>query len=212
MAKVTKHSYSIEINGGAKIGIKQVYSFRSTKDISIIIGTQKATISFLYGPLKKPEEFTELKDKLFRDALRKAYLLHAFLKNEGLAIKTINYRIDNDSYSFDWNTPNFPFVFSMIPSRELNLSKEWQNDEVIAFYAGATKTSSDTSYRNCAALAYLASKSRSYQTDRFLNLWTAMKLTITILQKCSKTVLTPEVSRKPAATKSSISTMPASDR
>lgn len=174
MLRTNKHTYSIDINGGSVNGFKQQCSFKKTRNINMVIGKQKASVSFLYGPYKTDQDFIGLKDYIFRDILRKAYLLHILLQDEGLIIKEIDFCVDEEKYHFDKYTPYFPFVFSMMSSRSLKLDQGWKDERIISYYATQPKTISDDDDCNCAAISFLASKTRRYETDRFLNLWTAM--------------------------------------
>ncbi|MCR5796229.1 MAG: hypothetical protein K6G61_12885 [Solobacterium sp.] len=56
----------------------------------------------------------------------------------------------------------------------MGLTDAWKSEEMIRYFLGLSKTKSDTDRRSCAVHAFLAGKSRTYSTDRFLNYWTAM--------------------------------------
>ena len=166
--------YRIEINGGAGSAEPYTYQFGRTPDIAIAVEKQRATVAFSLTVRKTLQDFTGMKVQLFRDALRKAYILHALLHDEGLQITAMKITIAGQSYILNEKTKNFPFVFSMITTNRLHLSDAWHSAEVIRYYLDTCKTGSDTNYANCAVHAYLAAKSRRYRTDRFLNYWTAM--------------------------------------
>lgn len=177
---MVKFAYRIDINGGSAKGKRYTYSYGNTKDISIIIGKQRVSVLFRMTAKKDLQDFTDMKLYLFRDALRKAYYLHALLQDMGLKIIRLDIYIGKEKHSFDQSTPDFPFVYSMITDQRLHLTDAWRSDAMIAYYLHSTKTGGsnrtgmDDDRFNIAVQAFLAGKSRIYTTDRFLNYWTAV--------------------------------------
>ena len=169
-----KYSYSITINAPAKKGSNFTYSFGNTQNVQICIGKNSVSSFFQLTVKKTHEELLQMKLKLLRDVLRKSYLLFAIINNKSLEIKTINISVDNDIITYDSNSDNFPYVFSMLNSKDFGLTNEWQNEKLYDYIIHSTKTSSDWDYKNCAIQAFLLGKSRNYETDKFLNFWTAM--------------------------------------
>ena len=177
---MTKHSYVIHINGGYQRN-PQTYKFGNTKNITLAIGRQKATVTFEMGKRKTHDELIHFSLKLFRDAYRKVYFLHAIMHGEGLTVRQLLISIDGEERSYDGNTPNFPFLFSMI-GKNLCLDPSWEG--VTGAFLSTTKTEQDEDLRFSAACAYLASLGRNYEIDRFSNLWTAMNAYYTYRKVC----------------------------
>lgn len=169
-----KHSYQIDINGGSKKGTSLSYNFGGTKNIQIILGKNRASVHFGMSVLKEPEDFSLLRFGLFRDCLRKVYLLHALYNQKGLVISNISISIDEDSFEFSSTTDGFPFVWSMLEGNNIELPSAWRSDDVIAKVLSWTKTSSDNDYLSCATNAFLLAQCRRYRIDRFQNLWTSL--------------------------------------
>lgn len=168
-----KISYIISINGGAATGKAWTYDYGQTKEVRLYIQKQKAVICFEQGIKKSHEDLITFKVKLFRDAYRKVYMLHAILYDTGLAVKHMEIRIDGVSKSYDDASENFPFLFSMIKNKKQNLSDGWKK-YMLAPVLSIPKSKKDTDLRFCAAFSFLAAKNRDYRIDRFTNLWTAM--------------------------------------
>ncbi len=79
------------------------------------------------GVLYEIDRLTRFDCKVFRDAYRKAYLGHMILFNEGLIVNNIYVWVNDESYSFDLSSPNFPFMFSMFDGRKINLPDSWRS-------------------------------------------------------------------------------------
>ena len=166
-----KHVYIININGGSKEQ-ELLYNYSTTKNVSICIGMQQASITYQKGTKWEAEELVSFKDKLFRDAFRKVYLLHALIMNQGLIVHEIEIVIDNISARFDETITAFPFMYSMISNEELKLSDKWK--EIIPEVILTPKSKMDTDLRFGALFSYLSSRSKKYLIEQFTDLWTAM--------------------------------------
>lgn len=182
-----RHKYRIIINRESKAKA-DVYDFGHTKGINLKVSKQKVTIEFEMTLLKELSDFTGLKFDLFNDAYKKAYLIHAIRYSEGLIVNSIQIFIDGDAHCIEKDsdtTGHFPYMFSMITSKKLNLNNKWKTIETEIIKT--TKTQSNKDLRFSAIYAFLASKSREYEIDRFGNLWTAMNAFYTFLvRRCNE--------------------------
>lgn len=172
--KKPKHEYAIVINSGSKRGSRFIYRYGGTDGITIVLAKGNAAVSFGMTVLKRPEDFMTADFMLFRDAMRKIYLLHAVLFDSALEIGRITLSIDGEETVFDRTTPHFPFVFSMLTGSELSLGRICGCPEIVDAVLESTKSGSENDLKQCALQAYLLSKSRQFETDRFMNLWTSM--------------------------------------
>lgn len=169
MAK--KHSYTINFNGGSKQP-GYLYKFGTVKNISLHIGKQRATVSYQTGKEWEADDVVTLKDRLFRDAYRKVYLLHAITQDQGLKVNSIEVIIDGVSTMYDDSRPLFPFMFSMIQKNRLGLCEKWK--ELTSEVIKTPKYKFKNDHRYIAMFSYLASKSKYYEVERFNFLWTAV--------------------------------------
>lgn len=177
---MAKHSYVIHMNGGYRKN-PQTYKFGNTKGIELAIGRQKATVAFEMGTRKTHDELIHFSLKLFRDAYRKVYFLHAIMNGEGLTVRQLSISIDGEERIYDGNTPNFPFLFSMI-GKNLCLDPSWAG--LTGTFLSTTKTEQEEDLRFSAVYSYLSGLSREYEIDRFSNLWTAINAYYTYRNAC----------------------------
>ena len=182
---MAKHRYLICINGGTKEK-PQLYNFGQTKGIALSIGRQKAVIEFSMGVKKTQEELTSFSVKVFRDAYRKAYLIHAIQYQEGLEVKKLSIAVDGEECIYDSQAPNFPFLFSMV-GKKLELDPAWEGMSGAILHT--TKTKQDEDLRFSAAYSYLAGLKRKFEIDRFTNFWTSMNAYYTYRGHCYKKYL-----------------------
>lgn len=182
-----KYTYQIILNDAAKTGQPILYKFGMTSDIQLYIYPQKAIIEFEMGSKKTVDDLLSFKVKIFRDAFRKVYLLHALKYDCGLEVKKMQIMADKEVKLFDAETPNFPFLFSMIEPRPLGVGNQWEAamDRILEL----PKTKQDTDHRFSALFSLLASSSRSYRIDRFTNLWTAMNAYGNYIAECYESSL-----------------------
>lgn len=178
-----KHRYEIKINNGSLRGETFIYKYGNTKDILLRFSKFHVTAIFELTILKRPDDFSGLKVNLFRDVMRKVYLLHTLLFAQSLTIRSICISIDGQDTIFDNKQLHFPFVISMLGTRSLELGELRRHSGVIQTLLSATKSSSEWDERQCALYSYLLGKTRSFETDRFLNYWTAMNAYLNVFAK-----------------------------
>ena len=169
-----KHKYEIIINTPCK-SQEAVYDYGNIKNISLAVENQKAHIKYEVGTLRTATDILKFRYKDFRDAYRKVILLHAIRFNSGLEIKKIIVKIDEESFLFDKDHDEigfFPYMFSMIKKKDLELGESWKELEKDIVKSTSTQVKEDL--RFSAAYSFLASKNREFLVDRFANLWTAM--------------------------------------
>ena len=171
-----KYEYRIEINEAVTASnIKPfTYKFGRTENITLQIKKNAALITFAMTVKKDFMDFTNPKNLLFRDAMRKAYLYHAFKFNKGLPVKSITIYIEGETKVFDDKTPYFPFLQSLISTEALGLSDNWKHDDFCKKVLAYKTSEAYEDLKLSAIYSYLASKSKEHQIDRFSCLWTAM--------------------------------------
>ena len=182
---MAKHRYRVCINGDTKEK-PQLYNFGQTKGIALSIGRQGAVIEFSMGVKKTQEELTSFSVKVFRDAYRKAYLIHAIRYREGLEVKKLSISVDGEECVYDSRVPNFPFLFSMF-GKNLELDPAWEGLSEAILHT--TKTKQDEDLRFSAAYSYLAGLNRKFEINRFTNFWTSMNAYYTYRGHCYKKYL-----------------------
>ena len=121
------------------------------------------------------------------DAIRKAYILYALQTGKGLDIKKFRYGkksdkklTDKDLEIYDENA-GLPFVVSMMrdsmlihDEQERSGSGIFRNEKIMRTVAGSKRYEYQGDKSMIALFAYLISRSREYEMDRFMNQWTAI--------------------------------------
>lgn len=121
--------------------------------------------------------------KDINDVLRKAYVLYAMCTGKGLIIRNIKVFCDKNEIRTINNAcdDDFPFVYSMLGKR--GLIRDWDvsgptgifNNGSIMDYLSKSKRSDDQNDKRIIALfAFILGRSREYESDRFINYWTAI--------------------------------------
>lgn len=179
-----KNKYSVSINYETKEEYEHsyCYSFGTTKGIHIEIAPNAAKIYFEMNVIKTFDDFSNLKIALYKDAYVKCYLLHVILYKEPLIVKKVCVQINEKTAEFDETYDNFPFLFSMITKKNLEICDEWKQIDNILVQQTKSKMNEDNRY--VAIYAYFMSKSREYEFDRFQNLWTSMNAIYNYVGDC----------------------------
>lgn len=121
--------------------------------------------------------------KEFYDAIRKAYLLYALYFGDGLKIErytVVRNGIPESAISYG-DDAYFPYMESVIlpgdlvpEAGEFKAGKIFRNRTIMNFIAKSKRSDDQSDTKITALFAYLHSKCRRYEVDRFLNLWTAI--------------------------------------
>ena len=165
---MNKHEHKIIINKNKSYKYKYTYNFGQTKDVSLELSRNAICIT---AKLCKKYDKTEMVYKecyLFPDALKKAMTMHS----ENIDIKTMSVQIDNYKDTvIDTKQGHIPPIYSMVNKKLFHkITSEWSKCE-IAGYLKLTKSSNDN--RLAALNAFIISKSKEFETERFIYLWTA---------------------------------------
>ena len=168
-----KHTYTIVWNQTPSQGFTYTYTFQRISDITITVDADCAKAEFTMGTVKDFEDFITFKAKYFRDMYRKVLLCHLVKQKRGMKVNTITITIDDKTQVYDKNTEHFPFMYSLLEDKPLNLTQNW-GDTVLKNMLELKKTAQDTDRYSSCAFSFLESFGRTYPIDRFLNLWTSM--------------------------------------
>ena len=117
------------------------------------------------------------------DAVRKAYLLFALYYGEGLRIE--RYSVVQNGVRrmllHYGNAPFFPYFESVIlpgdlvlEENEFDEGKIFRNARIMSHIANSKRSDDQADKKITALFAYIHSKCRRYEVDRFMNLWTAI--------------------------------------
>lgn len=167
-----KHIHKIVINAKKKYQYQYSYDFGSTKGVQIELSKSSICITAELTKMYDKNEMLSQGCYLFPDAIKKALTLHLILFSENIEIKTMTVHIDDDSdVVINTEMGHIPPVYSMIKKQLYhNIISKWNKDEISGFLK-LTKSSNDN--RLAALNAFIISKSKQFETDRFIYLWTA---------------------------------------
>lgn len=171
-------NYRIILNEPVKDQSPHIYKFGNTDNITVNIGKGNGDIKFSVGKNYDIEAFINPKSylfRIFRDTLRKAYLLHALRYDAGLSVRSITFCADEKKRTYSKeDDPRFPFIYSMIDEKTMGLSSGWKDKQFVQEAVSMTKTQADNDLRFAALASFLASFQKQYLIDSFSALWTSM--------------------------------------
>ncbi|MCR5586487.1 MAG: hypothetical protein K6F77_03045, partial [Lachnospiraceae bacterium] len=159
-----KYRYCLTINQSSRNIIKEAtYNYGVVRNIKIVIGKKFGQVSFEMNTKKSFDDFINFKISPVKDALIKIHLMYALLNHKGLEVEHITCQINDDEKVYDSDSENFPFLFSMIATNDLNLSGNWEG--VCDGLVQQSKTMMNQDARYSAIYAYLMSKGREFEYD-----------------------------------------------
>lgn len=169
-----KHEYKIIVNSSCEMKNPFIYNYSRTKDIEIHIKKNKAMIRVLMSTKRTHEDLLAFKVGALKDAYRKVFLLHGLLFDQNINVKKVIMSIDGDSMEYDESTAEFPFVWSMISKKPMNLPESWKDRTFCQNLIDQPKSEANANLKYISVVAFLCSKGRPFVVDRFSNLWTSM--------------------------------------
>lgn len=167
-----KHIHKIIINGNKCYKHKYNYNFSNTNNISIELSPDALCITAELTKVYNKNEMISQGCYLFPDAIKKALTLHLILFSKNVLIKKMMIQIDEEcDVVIDTTQGHVSPIFSMV-ERDLHnpIISKWNREEIDGFLK-LTKSSDDS--RLAALNAFIISKSKFFETERFIYLWTA---------------------------------------
>lgn len=161
------------MNSVAKRSERYIYSFGSTTGIELLLSESGFSISVEYSKELHKKEMLSEESSLFADGIRKALLLYLLKYSKPLKIHSFSVRIDDLKESEKVLDGANPPIYSMIDSKLLRKVPEaFSSDTMFSFLLHTPKSKYDR--RIASLFAWLFSKSKVYETERFLYLWTSL--------------------------------------
>lgn len=148
------------------------YDFGRTKNIQVSVARGFICIEVELQSVYDKREMFSQGVYLFPDAIKKALLAHLVLFSEHIKIKTMSVQIDGDSECIiNTDKGHTPPLYSMIIGKlDRPLSTKWGEASINGLLA-QTKSSYDS--RTAALFAFVCSKCKHYESERFIYLWMA---------------------------------------
>lgn len=167
-----KHTHILLINRLGKDTVEYKYDFGSTKGIKMTLSEKGISISAELNKVYNEKEMLSGNSYLFPDSLKKALLLYLLKYGKALMIKSMTVKIDNAEVTEVFYEKAKPLIYSMINGDlQRNIPKDFSSDGVFNYLLKTPKSSYKMDI--AALFAFLCSKSKEYETERFIYLWTS---------------------------------------
>ena len=168
-------NYKLIINNSVK-GHRYYFSYRNTQKISLAVNRSGAAVSF--GSTKYYPEHIENKylHALIKESIKRAALLYILLYQKPLTIKKLELIITRKQTAPETIDLTGLLIFYQMFDAPLlrSISNEWKNPEVLQNLLKYRKSKDDLSRQISALYAYLFSKTKKKEMERFSYLWIAM--------------------------------------
>ena len=172
---MAKFTYHMTINTKPQ-GEDYLFSFSQTRDIKLIVSEKGASITAVIGnDYREDPGSAAYLHNLMKEGIKRASLLHLLKYQKPLMIKKLTLEIGADgeeTKTYDMSKNIVPF--SMVQKLLRPISKEWNDTEVLQRILKFRKSKTEYSAHLAALYAYLYSKTKSYESERFTYLWIAM--------------------------------------
>ena len=179
---MNKINYILNINKSAK-DLKFSFSYGNTRNISLALNRIGAIISFdMERDYSKNIENSYLYN-LLKEAIKRIALLYILQYQKPLEIKKIELFITRQGQKTEIIDLSDSMVFYQMVDKPLlrNINAEWKNRDILQNLLTYQKSKENNLSRAFAALyAYLFSKTKKKETERFNYLWIAMNGFITV--------------------------------
>ncbi len=167
-----KNRYYIQINSAYGESYRLSYSYGATKNVMLRVGRNFAEIRVSLSRLFTAEDILSSDTYLFPDAIRKALLLQMVLFSNSMNIRkikiTVNGKAETCIYSADHHAP----VYQLISGKFVRpIPAAWNQEPITGYILSNPKSNYDM--RTAALFSYILSKSKKYESERFVNLWMA---------------------------------------
>ena len=167
-----KHTYIIAVN---QFSYGQddlcTYTYNRTP-FEISARDNRAQVKYQLTTVKSAEAV--IRGTYAGDALRKMHLYHIMRSGGPLHVRKIIVSIDGVCTTFTREDPGFPFVITMLGTRDLGLPDVWKDHAFHQTVLGATKTAAADDLRFVCLYSFLAGTGKRFQVDRFTCYWTAI--------------------------------------
>lgn len=173
----TKYTYTVLINSDTK-GKSFFFSYGNTKFIELVVNKQKASVS---ASLSRDYSDIDIYDNsyllnLIKESLKRVMLVHLLKYMEPINMTNISLKIIKNGVCCKIiDLSQYIRLYSMIQKRLIRpIPDEWKQESVIESILAFQKSKLELSKEISALYAYIYSKTKSYETERFSYLWMSM--------------------------------------
>lgn len=167
-----KHLHILTVNNLSKNMTEYIYKFGHTKNIKLSLSKTGFSVSVELKKMYNKEEMLSGDSYLFPDSIRKGLLLFLIKYNKSLDIDSITVKIDDEEEKVTFDEKVKSPIYSMVNGNlQRKIPKSFSNNTVFNYLLNITKSNYDK--RIASLFALLCSKSKEYETERFIYLWTS---------------------------------------
>lgn len=169
------YTYRLTIN---KYLPKGFFTFNYGHSRNIVINISKNAAS-IQKDLKKDYRDNLMESyliNLMKEGMKRAALLHLLMYQEPMKVKKVVLEVlEGEKVESNFDLTEEMVLYSLITTRlERPISKEWNDKIVLRNILQFMKSTDDMARQISALYAYLYSKTKRYETERFSYLWMAM--------------------------------------
>lgn len=168
-----KHTYIVTVNRLPASREPMEYKFRQTRCV-LTCARDAASVRFEMGTPKTHADLISFRVDLVKDAMRKMYLLHALRYDTRLRARSVSVTVDGDTETYVQGYPGFPFLYSMLTAKNLELPESWHDRDFLTAVLNATKSKSDSDPKYVCLFSFLAGTGKIYESEKFTCYWTAV--------------------------------------
>ena len=168
-------NYRLKINRSAK-DFKYIFSYGNTRKIKLALNKTGAALSVNLTKDYMEDIENPYLHGLLKEGIKRTALLHILQYQKPLEIKNLTLTITrNRQKSQPYDLFQYLIFYQMFDGPLLRpVSDEWKNPEILQNILKFQKSKDDLSKNISALYAYLFSKTKKKQTERFTYLWIAM--------------------------------------
>ncbi len=160
---------SIIVNEEPRRPFKCTVDIGRTKGVEIAVSKNRLRVSAFLSTASRAEDMLTARTLVLSKALKRAMILHILRYNEPVSAKTYTCRSGGSTAVIN-EARSEPVMYSMVSGRLLrNVSPEWKKERYLKGFARC-----DDQNLAAAVGALLISKTKLYETERFLYLWMAI--------------------------------------
>lgn len=160
---------SIRINEERKHPLMCVTNIGQTKDVSISVAKDYLCVSANISSNPKLEDMLSTRSLVLSKALKRGMTVHILRYHTPISVKTYTCQAAQNSITINADSKN-PKIYSMVSGKLLRkVSPAWSNKKYLHDFI-----LSDNPDLTAAVAAMLISKTKQFETERFLYLWMAM--------------------------------------
>jgi len=170
-----KFNYHVSVNHVQGVG-KLVFSYAQTRDIALLVNNRGASIVFQTSKNYFPNFEQSYVYNLAKEGVKRAALLYLLQYQKPLVIRNVLITISRSGKTlFSVDITDIMTFYQMFDGKLLrSVNAEWEKTEIKKRILEYRKSNSELTRSIASLYAYLFSKTKNKETEKFSYLWIAM--------------------------------------